>query len=94
MIQWFKKLVQLSPVRDEASIGAPIPILTDKNNPFINGDDLQDEDVRAQHDFNEHAKHGGWMGITMRFRRHKKNGPFGPVRIQFTYGEDGTPSCC
>jgi hypothetical protein len=59
MIQWFKKLVQLSPVRDEASIGAPIPILTDKNNPFINGDDLQDEDVRAQHDFNEHAKHGG-----------------------------------
>jgi hypothetical protein len=60
VIAWIKKLVQLSPIRDESDLGAPIPVLDPERNPFVNKEDLNDEDVRAQHDFNEHAKHGGW----------------------------------
>lgn len=49
MLKWLKSLGQISPRKGPEDLGAPIPVLDPKNNPFAK-DHLDDDDVRARSD--------------------------------------------
>lgn len=34
MWKWFKSLFQLSPMKEESDLGAPVPVLKHEDNPF------------------------------------------------------------